>query len=231
MSNSEGAREWPVVAGDFEVGNPSLSVAICTLGKKIMVDTRYAIIGTCKTENIGIERVVVNIISNPNIRHLILCGPEVPGHRTGSSLRCLHEFGVNEDNRKILEAPGAIPYIENIPLEAIQRFREQVELVDMMNVSDPDRIRSEAESLLARERDPFPEGPFWVDFTVQAERAIHRTLGSGIAVLPELEVYLDPMTSLLERLAVGATLSLHPTGVGVEVRETETGTVLVGKEL
>ncbi len=231
MSGEQNTRDWPVVAGDFEVGDPSLSVAICTLGKKIEVNSRYAIIGTCKTENIGIERVVVNIISNPNIRYLILCGPEVPGHRTGASLSCLHQYGVSHDNRKILNAPGAIPYIENIPMEAIDRFRGQVQLIDLMNVTDPDTIRDEAESLLAHQIGPFPEGPFWVEFTVEAERAAHRTLGAGIAVLPEFDVYLDPMTSLLEQFALGASLSLHPTNVGIEVREMESGTVLIGKEM
>jgi tetrahydromethanopterin S-methyltransferase subunit A len=231
MSVEDNSREWPVVAGDFEIGDPNLSVAICTLGKKIAVDSEYAIIGTCKTENIGIERVVVNIISNPNIRYLILCGPEVPGHRTGSSLKCLYEHGINEDNRRILDAPGAIPYIENIPLEAIQRFREQVELVDMMNVSDPARIRDEAESLVGRTTEPFPGGPFWVEFTVEADRAVHRSLGSGIAVLPEYDTYLDPQTSLLDEMSMGASLTLHPTTIGAEVRETESGTVLIGKEL
>ena len=121
MSND---HEWPPISGDFEIGDPSHCVAICTLGKKIRVDTEYAIIGSCKTENIGIERVVINVISNPKVRYLILAGPEVPGHLTGRSMRALYQNGVDPETRKIIDAEGAIPYIENIPLEGIEQFRE-----------------------------------------------------------------------------------------------------------
>ncbi|MFW9927592.1 MAG: tetrahydromethanopterin S-methyltransferase subunit A, partial [Candidatus Thorarchaeota archaeon] len=103
-------QDWPPVPGDFEVKDPTKCVAVCTLGKKIEVDADYAIIGTCKTENIGIERVIINIISNPNIRYLILAGPEVPGHLTGRSLRALYHNGVDRETRKIIDAEGAIPY-------------------------------------------------------------------------------------------------------------------------
>ena len=77
--NKQLDTDWPPAPGDFEVKDPQSCIGICTLGKKIDVPSNYAIIGTCKTENIGIERVIINIISNSNIRFLILAGPEVPG--------------------------------------------------------------------------------------------------------------------------------------------------------
>ena len=99
MNQNDNGKQWPPVSGDFEVRNPERPVAVCTLGKKIHVDADYSIIGTCKTENIGIERIIINVISNPSIRFLILAGPEVPGHHTGSSLSSLYHNGIESDTR------------------------------------------------------------------------------------------------------------------------------------
>ncbi len=43
-----------------------------------------------KTENLGLEKVIANIISNPNIRFILLCGTEVKGHLSGQTLAALH---------------------------------------------------------------------------------------------------------------------------------------------
>ena len=73
------ADNWPVVSGDYIVGDPESPVAVTTLAshnEDIPAAAGAAIAGPCKTENLGIEKVVANIISNPNIRFLILCGAE-----------------------------------------------------------------------------------------------------------------------------------------------------------
>jgi tetrahydromethanopterin S-methyltransferase subunit A len=36
-----------------------------------------AITGTLQTENLGIERLIPNVLANPNIRFLVVCGAEV----------------------------------------------------------------------------------------------------------------------------------------------------------
>ena len=76
-------------------------------------------------------------------------------------MRCLYNFGVDPDTRKIREAPGAIPYIQNIPVEAIERFREQVEFVDMLNIVEPTKISDKVSELLLEKREPFPEEAMW----------------------------------------------------------------------
>ena len=79
------AEEWPVITGDYIVGDPESPVAVATLAshiEEIPSAAGAAIAGPCKTENLGIEKVVANIISNPNIRYLMLCGAEVMGHIT-----------------------------------------------------------------------------------------------------------------------------------------------------
>ncbi len=231
MSNNGKSQSWPPVPGDFEVGNPEKSVAVCTLGKKIKVDADYCIIGTCKTENIGIERVIVNVISNPNIRSLILCGPEVPGHHTGSSLRSLYHDGIDESNRKILGAKGAIPYIENIPLEAVERFRKQISLVDMMDESDPGEIASAVVEAQGGDPGSYGDGPMWVDFGIRDKSETITILSGAVSLIPEYNFSFDPATGLVEERSTHAKIALHPSSIIVDMRNDENGTILVGKEM
>ena len=59
---------WPAVSGEFTVGDEKNQIVLVTLGSSIDVTgvtDKIAISGTMKTENIGIEKVIANIISNP----------------------------------------------------------------------------------------------------------------------------------------------------------------------
>jgi N5-methyltetrahydromethanopterin:coenzyme M methyltransferase subunit A len=223
-------HEWPPVPGDFEVRDPSNCVAICTLGKKIKVEAEYAIIGTCKTENIGIERVIINVISNPNIRFLILAGPEVPGHLTGRSLRSLYHNGVDRDTRKIIDAEGAIPYIENVPLNGIDQFREQIELVDMINKNNPTDIATKAAELQSKDPGDFPSGAMWVEFKAPAKSTRKPSMSGDVMLLPEFGVILDSINSLITDQKTHATVSDHPSSTVIEVHDEETGTILFARE-
>lgn len=224
-------KSWPPIPGDYTVDNPDLPVAICTLGKKIAIPPPYAIAGTCKTENIGIERMIANVVSNPNIRFFIMVGPEVPGHRTGSTLRCLCENGLDETTHKILGAPGAIPYIENVPLEAVERFRNQVELIDMMGNSNVNDIATKIQNLLSQSHGSYQAEPLWIDFEVRDSGAKAIGPTASVGVLPEFGVSLDPSTSLVTHQHSQAKISLHPIEVSIEIQDSDTGTVLVGKEI
>ena len=224
--------DWPPVPGDFIVGNPEKPVAICTLGKKLDINSDYGIIGTCKTENIGIERIIINIISNPAIRFLILAGPEIPGHLTGHTLRALYKNGVDESSRRIIDAKGAIPYIENVPIEAVERFRTQIELIDMLNNLNVDEIESKNAELNTKNPGVYPESAIWVEFKVKPKRKAPLLTGGGIDVLPEYGVTLDPISSLLSGRARGAILSTHPTNIVVRVKELpDNGHTLTGEEM
>jgi N5-methyltetrahydromethanopterin:coenzyme M methyltransferase subunit A len=224
-------REWPPISGDFEVGDPSHCVAICTLGKKISVDTKYAIIGTCKTENIGIERVIINVISNPKIRFLILSGPEVPGHFTGRSMRALYQNGVDSETRKIIDAEGAIPYIENIPMEGINQFREQIELIDMINTNDPEKIDTKAKELSSKNPGEYSKGAMWVEFKVVAKKSPKRKMGSDVMLLPEYGVIIEYSSSLVTNQQSSAIVSENPSSAVIEIQDDGTGTILFGREV
>ena len=223
-------HDWPPVPGDFEVGDPSLCVAICTLGKRIDVSGDYAILGTCKTENIGIERVIINVISNPNIRFLLLTGPEVPGHLTGRTIVALFKNGVDPKTRKIIDAQGAIPYIENVPLEGIERFRHQVELVEMINTQNPEMIHEKSAELAKKNPGSFSEEAIWIDFTTSSGGSRRPQITADTILLPEYGTIYDYISSQVKTPESHSIVTEHPSSIIIEVREGETGTFLVGKE-
>jgi len=93
------------------------------------VEAGAAIAGTVQTANIGIEKIICNIVANTNIRYLILGGPESDGHHTGDAIKALMKNGV--DKKKLIIGTDALsPTLFNVPGEFIDRFRQQVTLVD-----------------------------------------------------------------------------------------------------
>ncbi len=154
------AEGWPVINGDYIVGDPESPVAAATLAshiEQIPVDAGAAIAGPCKTENLGIEKMLANLISNPNIRFLVLCGSEVQGHITGQSIEALHANGVDPEKRKIIDATGAIPFIENIPDEGIERFQQQIEIISIIDVEDAASIQSKIKECIEKDPGAFEE--------------------------------------------------------------------------
>ncbi len=148
---------WTVETGDYRLGNPKGSVAIATLASEDLYkdfsqqlcDDDCSICGKVFTENIGIEKVVKNIVANPNIRFLILSGQEAKGHQTGACIKALHTNGVNERGR-IADATGKRPWIKTLTAEQVQRFREQVEIVDLIGCDDKAVIEAKACELALR---------------------------------------------------------------------------------
>ena len=135
--------------GEFTTCKDDSSVAVVLLNIDYTPPNNVAIYGPLKTENIGIEKIVANTISNPNIRYILLCGEEIRGHRSGSSLISLSENGIDK-NHRIINAPGAIPYIENLDEKAIQRFQKQIQIVDMIGEKNKTKIDEKIDELLKK---------------------------------------------------------------------------------
>ncbi len=150
--STENTTKWPVEKGKFFVGNKKSSVAVCTLTstdlpEKIFKDAteKIAIVGYCETENIGIEKIVKNIITNSNIRYLILFGKDSGngkmGHLSGQAILSLQSNGISE-NGKIIGAKGKRPFLRNITLELIKRFQSQVEIVNLIGTTSLREIQN-----------------------------------------------------------------------------------------
>ncbi len=123
---------------------------------RVGVESGAALSGTVQTPNIGLEKIVCNIIANPNIRYLVLGGPESPGHNTGDALKALFKNGVNEKKKIIgTDAPDASLF--NLAIEMIERFRQQVSLVDIQFEGDPELIRKAVWSCYQEEPVAFRE--------------------------------------------------------------------------
>jgi tetrahydromethanopterin S-methyltransferase subunit A len=159
------ASGWPIVKGDFNPGDANSPVAVMTCGshldEKGICEKGAAICGSCKTENLGLEKVIANIISNPNIRFLLLCGTEVKGHLAGQTMAALHKGGVKDG--RVVGAEGAIPFIENLTDDAIKRFQEQCELVNIMESEDIGAIAAKINELKGRDPGAFAADPMIVE--------------------------------------------------------------------
>jgi len=107
---------------------------------RVGAESGAAISGTVQTENIGFEKIVCNVVANPNIRYLIMGGPESEGHLTGEALKALIFNGVDEKKR-IIGTNAPHPFLFNLPMELIERLRKQVVLIDLQFEGDPDLIR------------------------------------------------------------------------------------------
>lgn len=146
---------WPPLPGDYTVLRYQAPVAVCTLTDVELMEAvatarpeGVAIVGTLQTENLGIERLIRNVTADPHIRSLILCGPDslrTIGHLPGGSLLALATSGVDERMR-IVGAPGKRPFLKNIARELVERFRSQVEVVDMIGCRDVPAIVAQVQA-------------------------------------------------------------------------------------
>jgi len=130
---------YPPEKGRYVRGNDYSPVAVCVildtfdfaipteLNELVMAgaDSGAVLSGMLQTENIGLEKIVCNIVANPNIRYIVLCGRESAGHLPGESLLALKQNGVT-DTKQIVGTSAPTPYLHNIPVELIERFRNQI---------------------------------------------------------------------------------------------------------
>lgn len=151
---------WPEIEGAYIVGDPAAAVAVCVLtSAELMAPLAaapgVAIAGEVQTANLGLERIVLNVVANPAIRFLLLCGRESRLFRPGQSLAALVENGVDEAGQ-VRGAQGHEPVLRSVPAQTIGRFREQVELVDWTGELDVAELRRHVESLAARRPPAVP---------------------------------------------------------------------------
>src|SRR4030042_684982 len=84
-----------VILDDFDFKTPPEITELVMAG----IDSGAALAGTLQTENIGMEKMLCNIVANPNIRYVVLCGRESTGHLPGESLLLLKQNGVDENRQ------------------------------------------------------------------------------------------------------------------------------------
>lgn len=154
---------WPPLPGDYHVIRYGAPVAVCTLNSADLTERLagdppqgLAIVGTLHTENLGIERIVRNVLANPSIRFLVLCGEDTRqaiGHLPGQSLMSLFAKGV-DDRGRIREAKGKRAVLKNVTAADVHAFLQQVELVSLIGEEHEEVITDEITAAQARNPGP-----------------------------------------------------------------------------
>jgi tetrahydromethanopterin S-methyltransferase subunit A len=103
-------------------------------------------VGKTETENIGVDKIVKNVVASPTLCYLILAGADSEGHLAGQTLLALAENGIDEQGR-VIGSTGKRPILRNVSAPEIQAFREKVQVVDMVGCEDPDAIAARIEAL------------------------------------------------------------------------------------
>ncbi len=173
--------KWPAVSGNYRTFNPEGQIAVCTLTTEDLylnekTFERIAIIGTLMTPNLGIEKIIQNIITNSNIRYLVLCGKDSPVFKSGQAIQCLFRYGVNAEKR-IKNAVGHFPVLKNLSDEKINTFLQQVELVDCIEENKIENIIETFDSLKLKE-------PFTSKNNVDVEEPLFTPLKAGGRRIP-----------------------------------------------
>jgi tetrahydromethanopterin S-methyltransferase subunit A len=159
----ERRQGWPPLPGSYTVLRYHASVAVCTLTDDNLAATvareaapEVAVVGTLQTENLGIERLILNVIANPHIRFLIVCGADSRqsiGHLPGQSLAALARSGLG-DHSRIIGARGKRPILRNITREAVEHFCRTVEVIDLVSNGRVSAILNAVQDCAARNLSP-----------------------------------------------------------------------------
>lgn len=146
---------WPPVAGEYFTFSDGKSrpVAVSTLASVELAERLatigpkgLCIAGKTETENIGIDKVIKNTITNPTIRYLLLTGKDSKQHLPGKTFLALGENGIDEKAR-VIGSPGKRPLLRNVTQHEVEAFRKQVQIVDMMSCEDEARIKERIDQL------------------------------------------------------------------------------------
>lgn len=139
---------WPPVPGEYFAFCEGLTcpVAASTLASIELAETLanirpkgLCIVGRTETENIGIDKIIKNTITNPTIRFFIVAGQDPKGHYSGKTLLALAKSGVDK-NMRVIDTPGRCPILRNVSLSEVELFRRQVQVINMIGCKDTKEI-------------------------------------------------------------------------------------------
>ncbi len=189
-------NSWPPVEGEYTVLDRSAPVAVSTLAS-VKLEEKLAklrpdglcIVGKTETENIGIDKIVKNVISNPAINFLVLAGDDTAGHQSGKTLLALWENGVDKDMR-VIGSQGRRPILKNVTSSDVHAFRKQIRMKDMIGCKD---TRTIAKSIGELSQQAVPAGASSgcgcscdCNIETTARPAISLTLRKPAAVIPKI---------------------------------------------
>ncbi len=135
------------------VGNSNSSTGLCTLWtekervlEKISSEN-FNICGQCYSSNKGINLIIRHTLANKKLNFLVLCGADLSN--SGDVLLALKEKGIDNE-RRVIEFPDT-KIDSEISLDAIERFRKNVEIIDLRKIKDYNEINDFLKTLPNKE--------------------------------------------------------------------------------
>ncbi len=191
-------QDWPIYfKNNLYVGDATSSVGIATLWTKkefigdVLDKSKYNLVGQLYSKK-GINYIVRNILANPAIRHMVVCGSDLSG--SGQAFVNLIEKGIDDDH-KIIGVADA--YLEKeIPRDVIENFRKNVEVIDLREEQSPAKISDviagyESEGMFAEPATyPEPVPPKTERFP--SEGAVFRVSGEKVS-----DVWVDVLRNIM----------------------------------
>lgn len=241
---------WPPLPGDYRVTRYQAPVAVCTLNSDELPaklagarPPGMAIVGALRTENLGIEHIVRNLLPNPNVRFLVICGEDTRkaiGHLPGQSFLSLLRAGLDETGR-IRGAQGKRPVIKNVSTAQIEIFRRRIEPVDLIGDTDIESIAAAIAEAAARNPGPASDAPeesfpIPIEPAVEAERLVTDPAGY-VVIYPDrsrnrlvLEHYSNE--GVLTKILEGATpAALYGSAIDARLISRLDHAAYLGREL
>ena len=244
--------KWPVERGSYFVGNENAAIAINTLSNTKLPEQlitslkdKIAIAGYCETENIGVEKIVKNTISNPNIRTLIICGNEsrqnmMGGHFSGQALLSLYSNGITGKNR-IIGAKGKHPVVKNLNTEQVKRFQSQIEIIELIGNNSVEEIALNVDITHSKKKEIFEEkeinGFVNREIIAQNPQKLHLDKKGYFVILPnksERKIFVEYYANsgeLLQTIVGNDAASIYYTIIEKEFISKPGHCAYLGKEL
>lgn len=141
-------KNWPIYFKDnLILGNPKSEVALITLwtpSKKITekLDKHlFCLTGQLYSKD-GINYIIRNILANPSIRYLVICGQDLS--ESGKALIDFFQKGVDQDYN-IVDNDFALIHKE-IPIQYLELIRQNVQVRDLRGIREVAKIAKELET-------------------------------------------------------------------------------------
>ncbi|MFB6076482.1 MAG: thymidylate synthase [Candidatus Aenigmatarchaeota archaeon] len=147
-------NDWPIIEGDYTPYNKNASSAVVFVGNNNWKIKRFqekvAISGKLMTPQ-GIERLVLNVITNPSIRDLILIGKDISPFFSKNALVSFYENGIDKENN-IVDTKAKICKLSNMKEKFTEYFREQIK--NIFEVKDRDELKEFLSEYTKKEKFP-----------------------------------------------------------------------------
>ncbi|MEU7865570.1 hypothetical protein [Dactylosporangium sp. NPDC049140] len=133
-------------------------VAACTLTDHALAAAlggvpRLAVAAPLATANLGIEQLVLAMVSAPGLGHLVVCGRDSPVFRQGQSLLALAANGCRGDGT-IVGATGYRARVANLRPRVVAEFRRRVAVHDLVGVRDREVLAAAVADLPRHAEEP-----------------------------------------------------------------------------